>query len=160
MNTSFLRVLEKTMTAMMGANPLGYLSTQLELIQGNLSTWEDVDVCTKTISRGLHILNDKKRLDVQAVPVKDGHGGFCGKRLIIKATGLLHAYAKVALHTFKRFVHRAERTAKSFEPILKNKVLSSDYPTFTQYILSDVPFWDDPASLKGFQAFKDYLGRL
>jgi len=160
MNKSFLRLLAKTIIAMINANPRGYLSTQLELIQINLSVWEGIDVSPYTISRGLHNLAGLAIIDLLSPPIRGEQGQWHGRKLIIKATGKLYAYARQTYHSIKKFLRLTERARLLVEPTPTSRVLSVKSCTPTQYILSDVPDRRDPAFEVHFRAFKQYLGRL
>lgn len=160
MNKSFLRVLEKTIMAMIGANPRGYLSTQLNFIQGNLHVWEEIDVSLCTISRGLHNLMALDIINLLAPPIRGDQGEWHGRKLIIKAASRMYQCARSTYHSIKKFLRFTERAALRVQPILTKSKVLNDYPRFPHYISSDTPFWENSPSLEGFRAFKAALGRL
>lgn len=160
MHSAFRVVLEKTVMAMIGANPRHYLSTQLELIQLNLDSWEGINACPRTISRGLHELNDMGIIQLISPPIRGDDGQWHGRKLIIKAAGRLYAYARNTYHAAKGFLFRTERTARSVEPTPKEKGFKNQWPLLTPKDEKPPPPRDWDSFQRGFQSFKSFLNAL
>lgn len=99
-------------------------------------------------------------IKLTVVPIRGSEGQWHGRKLIIEAAGRLYAYARSTYHSLKKFLHFTERANLPVEPTPLREGFKSDYPTFPHYILSDVPFWENSASLEGYKSFKEALGRL
>jgi len=144
MNIAMVRVVEKTLDAMIGVNPKHYLGTHLGTIKENLSRWEGVNTSPKTISRCLHYLDKNGRFEVEAKPICNKRKEWVGKRLIIKATSAVYAYARITLHAIGRFLFPAERTSLSVDPKALRRILSQNFASLKEKPKKgeDLILWD------------------